>query len=104
MGPTRSDAGPRTVGNRWVTADAGDPAAPRKRSVVIAGHATSVSMEQAFWDLLSGFADERGVSVNALVAEIDRDRAANLSSAIRVWVLRECAGRAGLTEDAAEPE
>lgn len=81
-----------------MTAEIGDPAAPRKRSVMIAGHATSVSMEQAFWDLLSGFADQRGLSVNALVAEIDRDRAANLSSAIRVWVLRECARRAGLTD------
>ncbi|MCR9071187.1 MAG: ribbon-helix-helix domain-containing protein [Alphaproteobacteria bacterium] len=68
---------------------------PRKRSVMIAGHATSVSMEQAFWDMLTGFAEERGVSVNALVSEIDRDREANLSSAIRVWVLMECARRAG---------
>lgn len=75
---------------------ASDPAAPRKRSVMIAGHATSVSMEQAFWDLLTAFADGRGVSLNALVTEIDRTRTANLSSAIRVWVLRECARRAGL--------
>lgn len=81
-----------------MTASVGDPAVPRKRSVMIAGHATSVSMEQAFWELLSGFADERGLSVNALVAEIDRDRAGNLSSAIRVWVLRECARRAGLAD------
>lgn len=63
---------------------------------MIAGHATSVSIEQAFWNLLSAFAEERHLSVNALVAEIDRDRTANLSSAIRVWVLRECASRAGL--------
>lgn len=69
---------------------------PRKRSVVIAGHATSVSMEQAFWDLLARFAQERGVSVNQLVAEIDRTRTTNLSSAVRVWILRECATRAGL--------
>lgn len=79
----------------------GDPAAPRKRSVMIAGHATSVSMEQAFWDLLTVFADARGTSLNALVTEIDRTRTANLSSAIRVWVLRECARRAGLAETGA---
>jgi predicted DNA-binding ribbon-helix-helix protein len=79
-----------------MTGPVADPAAPRKRSVMIAGHATSVSMEQAFWDLLSAFADDRGVSLNALVTEIDRTRTANLSSAVRVWVLRECAGRAGL--------
>lgn len=78
-----------------------DPAAPRKRSVVIAGHATSVSMEQAFWELLATFAEGRGVSLNVLVTEIDRTRTANLSSAIRVWVLRECARRAGI---AADPE
>ena len=80
---------------------ASDPAAPRKRSVMIAGHATSVSMEQAFWDLLTVFAEDRGVSLNALVTDIDRTRTANLSSAIRVWVLRECARRAGLVEDVA---
>ena len=78
-----------------------DPAAPRKRSVMIAGHATSVSMEQAFWDLLTVFAEDRGVSLNVLVTEIDRTRTANLSSAVRVWVLRECARRAGLLSDAA---
>ncbi|SDG04912.1 MULTISPECIES: ribbon-helix-helix domain-containing protein [Thalassobaculum] len=82
-----------------MTVSAGaDPAAPRKRSVMIAGHATSVSMEQAFWDLLATFAEARGVSLNALVTEIDRTRTANLSSAIRVWVLRECARLAGLED------
>jgi predicted DNA-binding ribbon-helix-helix protein len=75
-----------------------DPAAPRKRSVVIAGHATSVSMEQAFWDLLTRLAAQRGKSINQLVAEIDRDRTANLSSAVRVWVLGQCAAQAGLTD------
>lgn len=73
-----------------------DPAAPRKRSVTLAGHATSISMEDAFWLRLGQFAAERGLSVNALVAEIDRDRTTNLSSAVRVWVLEECARRARL--------
>ena len=73
-----------------------DPAAPRKRSVTLAGHATSISMEDAFWRRLGQFAAESGLSVNALVAEIDRDRTTNLSSAVRVWVLEECARRAQL--------
>ncbi len=79
-----------------MTGPAIDPAAPRKRSVTLAGHATSVSMEDAFWRRLGRFAADRGLSVNALVAEIDRDRTTNLSSAVRVWVLEECARRAGL--------
>jgi predicted DNA-binding ribbon-helix-helix protein len=59
----------------------------RKRSVMIAGHATSVSLEGAFWDVLKDIADSRGASINQLVAEIDAGRAGNLSSAIRVFVL-----------------
>ena len=59
-----------------------------KRSVMIAGHPTSVSLEDAFWEALAEIARERGMSVNRLVAEIDRERAANLSSAIRVFVLK----------------
>ncbi|MEW5726734.1 MAG: ribbon-helix-helix domain-containing protein [Pseudomonadota bacterium] len=64
----------------------------KKRSIVIAGHATSVSLEQEFWDALKEIADGRGVSVNHLVAEIDAGRDANLSSAIRVFVLRHWRG------------
>ena len=61
----------------------------RKRSLTIAGHRTSVSLEAPFWDALGGLARDRGVSVQALVAEIDRGRdGSNLSSAIRVHVLR----------------
>jgi len=62
----------------------------RKRSVRIAGHATSVSLEQAFWRALADIAAAEGVSVNALVTRIDRrrgDGGGNLSSAIRVHVL-----------------
>jgi len=62
-----------------------------KRSLAIAGHRTSVSLEEAFWRELRGLAGKRAVSVSALVAEIDATRGtANLSSAIRVFVL-ECA-------------
>ncbi len=64
-----------------------------KRSVVIEGHRTSVSLEPEFWQALAALAGAEGVSVNALVARIDRDRAANLSSAIRIYVL--AAARAG---------
>ena len=66
----------------------------RKRSVVIAGHKTSVSLEEPFWDGLGDIAAERGVSLNRLVADIDRGRAGNLSSAIRVHVLKWARGRA----------
>lgn len=59
----------------------------RKRSIVIAGHQTSVTLEEAFWRALKSIAAARRVSVNALVTEIDRDRRGNLSSAIRVFVL-----------------
>ena len=59
-----------------------------KRSVTIAGHRTSVSLEAAFWEALGRVAEARGVSVQALVAEIDGARGqSNLSSAIRVFVL-----------------
>ncbi len=59
----------------------------RKRSVTIAGHRTSVSLEAAFWSALKQMAAERGVSLNALIEEIDRGRAGNLSSAARLFVL-----------------
>jgi predicted DNA-binding ribbon-helix-helix protein len=60
-----------------------------KRSVAIAGHRTSVSLEAPFWAELHEIARQRGRSAQALVAEIDAERAAgqNLSSAIRVFVL-----------------
>lgn len=58
-----------------------------KRSVTIAGHSTSVSLESEFWAELKELAEARGLSVNQLVAEIDQGRAGNLSSAIRVFVL-----------------
>lgn len=61
----------------------------RKRSVVIAGHATSVSLEVEFWEALKTIALRRGSSINTLVAAIDGERAGNLSSALRVFVLRE---------------
>ena len=61
----------------------------RKRSVVIAGHRTSVSIEAAVWDALKDIARARGVSLNSLITEIDDSRHDNLSSAHRVYVLRQ---------------
>lgn len=62
--------------------------APRKRSVVIAGHRTSLSLEEPFWRDLGEVARRRGVSLNALVAAIDTERNGNLSSALRLFVRR----------------
>lgn len=61
----------------------------RKRSVAIRGHRTSFSLEQPFLDELAGIAETRGITLAALVAEIDaaRPRDTNLSSALRVHVL-----------------
>jgi predicted DNA-binding ribbon-helix-helix protein len=59
-----------------------------KRSLVIAGHRTSISIEDAFWRRLRRIALERGQSLNGLAAAVDASRGdANLSSAIRVFVL-----------------
>jgi predicted DNA-binding ribbon-helix-helix protein len=68
-----------------------DYAPPRKRSVLIAGHQTSISLEPIFWRALEAAARERGGPVNALVAEIDAarleaDRPPNLTSALRQWL------------------
>lgn len=61
----------------------------RKRSVTLAGHATSFSLEDEFWQALQTVARQRNLSVNALVSSIDVARTGNLSSALRVFVL-EC--------------
>jgi predicted DNA-binding ribbon-helix-helix protein len=59
-----------------------------KRSIVIAGHNTSVSLEDEFWNSLKEIASERGVTLAELVDTIDGNRQhANLSSAIRLFVL-----------------
>jgi len=68
-----------------------DYAPPRKRSVLIAGHATSISLEPMFWQALESAARQRELTINALVAEIDAARLdapspPNLTSAIRQWL------------------
>ena len=61
----------------------------KKRSVDIAGHRTSVSIEAEFWDALAVIAKRKKSSVSALIGAIDDARKGNLSSAIRVFVLAE---------------
>ena len=64
----------------------------RKRSVTLAGHRTSLSLETEFWQALKAAARAEGLSLNALIARIDQDRAGNLSSAVRVYLLRRAQG------------
>lgn len=60
----------------------------KKRSVKIGRHATSISLEEPFWNALKELADEQDKALNRLIAEIDAGRSgANLSSALRVFVL-----------------
>ena len=60
-----------------------------KRSLTIAGHRTSLSLEPEFWEALTQAAAARKMPLARLVAEIDRSRGEqNLSSAIRVWLLK----------------
>jgi len=59
-----------------------------KRSVRIAGHSTSLSLEAEFWAALRAVARQRGISLNRLIGSIDTGRRGNLSSALRVFVLR----------------
>lgn len=71
-------------------------APPRKRSVTIAGHETSISLEPVFWSALERAAGREGVPVNALIARIDVERMAgdpppNLTSALRQWLFERAA-------------
>ena len=63
---------------------------PVKHSLSLHGHRTSVSLEAEFWDAFRMMAAERGLAINALAADIDaqRDADVGLASAIRVHVLR----------------
>lgn len=71
---------------------------PVKRSVEIAGHKTSISLEPLFWDMLREAADEDAIPINALVAQIDLERIASdtppgLAGAIRLWLVQRQAKR-----------
>ena len=68
--------------------------APKKRSVTLAGHRTSLSLEEEFWDVLREMAEAQGRSVTSLLTEIDAARGErNFSSAVRVYVLEELINR-----------
>lgn len=71
---------------------------PVKRSVEIAGHRTSISLEPLFWDMLREAAAREGVPLNALVARIDEERIAadtppGLGGAIRLWLVANLGAR-----------
>lgn len=76
---------------------------PIKRSIEIAGHKTSISLEPLFWELLKTAAQAEGVPINALVARIDATRIAaatppGLASAIRVWLVAWLSREEALTK------
>lgn len=72
---------------------------PVKRSLTLSGHRTSVSLEDEFWQAFRDIAAERGQPINALAAEIDRDRGLEmgLASAIRLFVLKEYQARLAMS-------
>jgi predicted DNA-binding ribbon-helix-helix protein len=74
-----------------------------KRSIVITGHKTSVSLEDAFWSGLKDIAASRNMTLSELVASIDADRRqGNLSSAIRLFVLEHYRAQAGAPGEQSE--
>lgn len=77
-----------------VARPAGGFIGPVKRSVTIAGHATSISLEPLFWQALDAAAAERALPLNALIAQIDALRIVaedppNLASALRTWLFAQ---------------
>ena len=71
---------------------------PVKRSVTVAGHETSITLEPVFWSALQSVADAAGLPLNALIARIDAERIAvarppNLASALRSWLFRKSVER-----------
>lgn len=74
---------------------------PVKRSMMIAGHATSISLEPVFWTALREAAAEMQLPLNALVARIDAERVSapnppNLASAIRLWLFERARNQPSL--------
>lgn len=79
---------------------------PVKRSVEIAGHKTSISLEPLFWDLLRAAAVAEGVPINALVARVDAERILavsppGLAGALRLWLAARLGMQAGNDRDPA---
>lgn len=70
---------------------------PVKRSITIAGHQTSITLEPLFWELLRTAAEKQGLPINALVAQIDvqrldADEPPGLATAIRLWLTHDLLG------------
>jgi predicted DNA-binding ribbon-helix-helix protein len=83
--------------------DIGASARPKKRSFSIAGHRTSISLEEPFWEALRAIAANESLSLAQLVSRIDKMRAdSGLSGAIRVYVLAHYQSAAAHRERAAE--
>ena len=61
----------------------------RKHSVVLSGHATSLCLEDEFWTALKEIAATKGIALRQLLMQIDNTHTGNLSSAIRIYVLKE---------------
>ena len=80
-------------------AETSDGARMGKHSVIIAGHRTSVSLENAFWEALGEIAARQDLSRNRLIGIIESRRNGNLSSAIRLYVLEELRRRTPSIQD-----
>ncbi|MHA1544158.1 MAG: ribbon-helix-helix domain-containing protein [Alphaproteobacteria bacterium] len=61
----------------------------KKRSITISGHRTSITCEDIFWKTLKEIATTKGISRQTLIEKIDKERTTSLSSALRVYALRE---------------
>lgn len=71
---------------------------PVKRSVTIAGHQTSITLEPLFWSLLRSASGQRNLPINALIAQIDlarmgSDQPPGLATAIRLWLTNDLLGK-----------
>jgi predicted DNA-binding ribbon-helix-helix protein len=76
-----------------------------KRSVVVGGHKTSISLEDAFWRHVNEIARVQGWTISKLIGEIDGSRQqGNLSSAIRLFVLEHVRAKSNLTHRQMEPQ
>lgn len=70
-----------------------------KHSVRIAGHQTSISLEQKFWDILREIASRQNISINKLITNIDATRSGNMSSTLRLFVLEDMERRLSADPD-----
>jgi len=61
----------------------------KKRSITIAGHRTSITLEDVFWEALKNIASAKGISRQTLIEGIDKTRTTSLSSALRVYAMKE---------------